>query len=59
MALRWRQGNQRRGLFPRLLLGLTAKMNLDRNAAANQLLNSNLIFLLKSSNRAVPAIMSR
>ena len=50
MALRWREGNQRKGLFPRLLLGLSAKMNLDGDTPENQLLSSDLIFLLNSSN---------
>jgi hypothetical protein len=58
MALRWRQGNQQGGLFPRLLLGLSAKMNLDRDGFANQLLSSDLIFLSNSSNAAPAAIAS-
>jgi hypothetical protein len=45
-----------RGAFPkempRLLLGLSAKMNLDRDAVENQLLSSDLIFLSNSSNAA-------
>ena len=52
MALRWRQGNQRGRLFPRLLLGLSAKINLDRDLLENQLLRSGLIFLSNSSNGA-------
>ena len=50
MALRWPFGNQRGGLFPRLLLGLSAKMNLDGDAPENQFLSSDLIFLLNSLN---------
>ena len=38
--------------IPRLLLGLSAKINLDRDAPANQLLSSDLIFLPNSSNGA-------
>jgi hypothetical protein len=52
MALRWREGNQRGGLFPRVLLGLSAKINLDRDKPENQLLSSDLIFLPNSSNGA-------
>src|ERR1700758_4077580 len=48
MALRWPQGNRRSRLFPRLLLGLSAKMNLDGEAVANQHFISGLSLL---SNR--------
>jgi hypothetical protein len=58
MALRSLQGNQREGLFPRLLLGLSAKMNLDRDALENQFLSSDLIFLAISSNAAPLAAAS-
>src|SRR5215831_18533236 len=47
-------GNRARSLFPRLLLGLSAKMNLDRHRLANQLLNSCLKFQSNHGN-AVPA----
>src|ERR1700759_966428 len=36
------RGNRRRPLFPRLLLGLSVKMNLDAEQLANQLLNNGL-----------------
>jgi hypothetical protein len=49
MALPWPHGNRAGFLFPSLLLGLSAKMNLDRDVAANQLVSSGLIFLLKSN----------
>jgi hypothetical protein len=58
MALRWLLGNQRRRLFPRLLLGLSAKMNLDRDGLENQFLSSDLIFLPISSNAAPLAVAS-
>src|SRR5262249_5586997 len=48
MALPWPWGNQPGRFFPRLLLGLSPQMNLDREQPANQLLNGNLIF---QSNR--------
>src|ERR1700761_4705297 len=38
MAMRRPQGNRRWALFPRLLLGLSVKMNLDGEALTNQLL---------------------
>jgi hypothetical protein len=49
MALPWPDGNRAGFLFPSLLLGLSAKMNLDRDLPANQLSVSGLIFLLKLS----------
>jgi hypothetical protein len=58
MALTWPEGNRAGPLFPRLLLGLSAKMNLDGNAPENQLLSSDLIFLSNSSNDAPPTITS-
>src|ERR1700730_10459213 len=42
MALRWPRGNRPSAFFPRLLLGLSAKMNLDGERLANQLLNNGL-----------------
>jgi hypothetical protein len=50
MAMRRPQGNRRRRLFPRLLLGLSVKMNLDGEKLANQLLNSGLRLLPNDSN---------
>jgi hypothetical protein len=58
MALAWPEGNRAGPLFPRLLLGLSAKMNLDRHRAENQLLSSDLIFLLNSFSAAALAIIS-
>jgi hypothetical protein len=49
MALPRPDGNRARRLFPSLLLGLSAKMNLDRDVAANRLVSSGLIFLLNLS----------
>jgi hypothetical protein len=40
--------------MPSLLLGLSARINLDRDAPANQLLSSDLIFLPNSSNEPPP-----
>jgi hypothetical protein len=55
-------GNRPCGLFPRLLLrlllGLRAQMNLDRNVAENQLLSSKLILLSNFWKRRSAAISS-
>src|ERR1700755_1006107 len=50
MAMRRPQGNRQRPLFPRLLLGLSVKMNLDGEKLANQLLNSALSSLPNGSS---------
>ena len=47
MALPRLSGNGPGRLFPRLLLGLSAQMNLDVEIAENQLLNGNLSFLVE------------
>ena len=44
------RGNLPRPLFPRLLLGLSVKMNLDGEAFANQVLSSDLNGLSNRSN---------
>jgi hypothetical protein len=49
MALPWPEGNRAGPLFPSLLLGLSAKLNLDRDRGANQVFNSGLMFLPNSS----------
>jgi len=45
MALPWREGNRRKPVFPRLLLGLSAKLNLDRESAVQQRLDLLVEFL--------------
>jgi hypothetical protein len=48
MAARSLWGNLPSSLFPRLLLGLSVKKNLDGERLANQLLNSGLRVPLKA-----------
>src|SRR5262249_40291652 len=51
MTLPWPEGNRPSGLFPRLLLGLSAKMNLDRDRVAYQLLEQRLDLPVKFLER--------
>src|ERR1700749_169147 len=44
MALAGPEGNRRKPLFPRLLLGLSAQMNLDRDAVETQLASCDSMF---------------
>src|SRR5262249_44092939 len=51
MTLPWLEGNRPSGLFPRLLLGLSAKMNLDRDRVDYLLLEQRLDFPVKFVER--------
>ena len=50
MAAQVARGNRPEPLFPRLLLGLSVKMNLDGEAFTNRVLNSDLNGLSNRSN---------
>jgi hypothetical protein len=58
------QGNRPMSLFPRLLLGLSVKMNLDGERLANQLFSNGLSLLSNRlsgglAKRPVPAGLTR
>jgi hypothetical protein len=55
MALAGPEGNRRNRLFPRLLLGLFAQMNLDCDDAENPLLSRDSMFPTNHMNADRPS----